>query len=92
MITRTISYQKLKSIENFIINPYEFYYPRCFVFISAWSLQNNLYENKKVVYWAKQENVLARLGRHSEALEKNRSDCLEMQKEYNLYGKKAFSI
>lgn len=44
------------------------------------------------LYIGETENVLARLVRHSEALEKNRSGCLEMQKEYNMYGKKVFQF
>lgn len=42
------------------------------------------------LYIGQTENVLTRLGRHSYCLETNRSDCREMQEDFNLYGKRFF--
>jgi hypothetical protein len=33
------------------------------------------------------ENILGRLGRHTESLEKKRHDCSELQNDFNLYKK-----
>lgn len=41
-------------------------------------------------YIGESSNVLSRLGRHTDFLQKNRSDCAEMQKDLNKYSKKNF--
>ena len=46
-------------------------------------------KNKKS-YIGQSSNVLNRLGRHCDALENNRHDCTELQKDFNKYGKSAF--
>nr|YP_009367888.1 putative GIY-YIG homing endonuclease [Hazenia capsulata]ARK14894.1 putative GIY-YIG homing endonuclease [Hazenia capsulata] len=46
-------------------------------------------ENNKT-YIGESSNILSRLGRHSDELLKNKHDCLELQKDYNQYGKEAF--
>nr|AOC61479.1 putative GIY-YIG homing endonuclease [Rhexinema sarcinoideum] len=46
-------------------------------------------KNQKV-YIGQSENILGRLGRHTESLEKNRHDCQELQKDFNFYGKENF--
>lgn len=43
-------------------------------------------QNNKV-YIGQSSNVLSRLGRHTESLEKNRHDCLELQEDFHLYSK-----
>ena len=48
-------------------------------------------KNKKV-YIGQSENILGRLGRHTENLEKNRHDCQELQNDFNFYGKKNFNF
>ena len=47
--------------------------------------------NQKI-YIGESENVLSRLGRHVESLEKKRHDCVELQTDFNLYGKKYFKF
>ena len=37
-------------------------------------------------------NILSRLGRHSDELLNNKHDCLELQKDFNKYGKQALFI
>nr|YP_009184857.1 putative GIY-YIG homing endonuclease [Jenufa minuta]ALO63010.1 putative GIY-YIG homing endonuclease [Jenufa minuta] len=37
-------------------------------------------------------NVLSRLGRHTDNLEKNRHDCFELQQDFNQFGKKSFTF
>ena len=46
-------------------------------------------KNNKI-YIGQSENILGRLGRHSENLEKNRHDCQELQNDFNCYGKAYF--
>jgi hypothetical protein len=46
-------------------------------------------KNKKI-YIGQSSNVLSRLGRHVDNLEKNRHDCLALQKDFNKYGKVHF--
>lgn len=41
-------------------------------------------------YIGESSNVLSRLGRHTDFLQKNQSDCAEMQKDLNKYSKKNF--
>lgn len=41
-------------------------------------------------YIGESENVLGRLGRHAVSLQKKRSDCVEMQKDFNKYSKENF--
>lgn len=43
-------------------------------------------------YIGESVNCLNRLGRHIDALENNRHDCIELQTDFNCYGKKGFSI
>ena len=45
---------------------------------------------KNQSYIGHSENILGRLGRHTENLEKNRQDCQELQKDFNFYGKAHF--
>jgi group I intron endonuclease len=37
-------------------------------------------------------NVLSRLGRHTDSLENDRHDCIELQKDFNKYGKSYFKF
>ena len=46
-------------------------------------------KNNKV-YIGESANLLGRLGKHSDALEQNRHDCFELQKDFNHYGKSFF--
>lgn len=46
-------------------------------------------KNEKI-YIGESTNVLSRLGRHSDNLENNRHDCLDLQKDFNKYGKQGF--
>lgn len=48
-------------------------------------------KNNKV-YIGESANVLNRLGRHANDLEKNRHDCFELQNDFNRYGKKWFKF
>lgn len=48
-------------------------------------------KNQKI-YIGQSENILGRLGRHTENLEKNRHDCQELQKDFNFYGKEYFTF
>lgn len=48
-------------------------------------------KNKKV-YIGMSSNVLSRLGRHSDNLEKQRHDCFELQSDFNRYGKNFFEF
>lgn len=41
-------------------------------------------------YIGESYNVLARLGRHTDSLQRNRNDCVEMQKDFQKYSKKNF--
>lgn len=41
-------------------------------------------------YIGESSNVLGRLGRHTDSLQKNRNDCAEMQKDFNKQSKKNF--
>lgn len=45
--------------------------------------------NKKE-YIGESSNILNRLGRHTESLENNRHDCIEMQNDFHKYSKKNF--
>lgn len=53
-----------------------------------------IYEIKSIlngkVYIGESENVLGRLGKHTEDLKNNRHDCFELQKDFNDHGKEAF--
>ena len=46
-------------------------------------------KNSKV-YIGESNNVLSRLGRHSDNLENNRHDCIKLQQDFNTYGKHVF--
>ena len=48
-------------------------------------------KNNKI-YIGESSNVLNRLGRHSNDLEKNRHDCIELQKDFNDFGKQFFKF
>ncbi len=48
-------------------------------------------KNNKI-YIGQSSNVLSRLGRHSDNLENNRHDCLELQKDFNRFGKIFFKF
>lgn len=48
-------------------------------------------KNEKI-YIGESTNVLSRLGRHSDNLENNRHDCLDLQKDFNKYGKQVFEL
>ena len=48
-------------------------------------------KNNKI-YIGQSSNVLSRLGRHSDNLENNRHDCIELQKDFNKFGKKFFKF
>jgi len=48
-------------------------------------------KNNKI-YIGQSTNVLSRLGRHVDNLENNRHDCIELQKDFNNYGKKYFKF
>lgn len=48
-------------------------------------------KNNKL-YIGQSTNVLSRLGRHVDNLENNRHDCLELQNDFNTYGKKFFKF
>ena len=37
-------------------------------------------------------NVLSRLGRHTDNLENNRHDCLQLQQDFNQFGKKVLFL
>jgi group I intron endonuclease len=41
-------------------------------------------------YIGESSNIFNRLGRHTDSLENNRSDCLEMQRDFNQYSKNNF--
>lgn len=43
-------------------------------------------KNNKI-YIGQSSNVLSRLGRHVDNLEKDRHDCLELQNDFNEYGR-----
>ena len=44
------------------------------------------------VYIGESSNILSRLGRHVDNLENNRHDCLELQNDFNHFGKKYFKF
>ena len=44
------------------------------------------------IYIGESSNVLNRLGRHANDLEKNRHDCSELQNDFNRYGKRCFKF
>jgi len=44
------------------------------------------------LYIGETENLLARLGKHSESLTQNRHDCRELQKDWNQSGKEDFEF
>lgn len=46
-------------------------------------------KNNKI-YIGISSNVLSRLGRHTDNLENNRHDCLELQQDFHQFGKKSF--
>ena len=48
-------------------------------------------KNNKI-YIGESANVLNRLGRHANDLEKNRHDCFELQNDFNCYGKFFFKF
>ena len=48
-------------------------------------------KNNKI-YNGQSSNVLSRLGRHADNLENNRHDCLELQKDFNKFGKIFFKF
>ena len=48
-------------------------------------------KNNKI-YIGQSSNVLSRLGRHADNLENNRHDCLELQKDFNKFGKRFFKF
>lgn len=48
-------------------------------------------KNNKI-YIGQSSNVLSRLGRHADNLENNRHDCLELQKDFNKFGKIFFKF
>ena len=43
-------------------------------------------------YIGESSNVLLRLGRHTDSLQKNQNDCAEMQKDFHKYSKKELVI
>lgn len=44
------------------------------------------------IYIGESSNVLSRLGQHVSTLENNRHDCIELQKDFNKFGKKFFKF
>jgi group I intron endonuclease len=46
-------------------------------------------KNNKI-YIGQSSNILSRLGKHVEKLENNKHDCLELQNDFNQFGKKSF--
>lgn len=48
-------------------------------------------KNNKI-YIGESSNILSRLGRHVDNLEKNRHDCSELQNDFNCYGKLFFKF
>ena len=48
-------------------------------------------KNNKV-YIGESSNVLSRLGKHASTLEKNKHDCIELQNDFNKFGKSFFKF
>ena len=44
------------------------------------------------VYIGESSNILSRLGRHVDNLENNRHDCVELQNDFNRFGKQYFKF
>lgn len=48
-------------------------------------------KNNKI-YIGQSSNILSRLGRHVDNLENTRHDCIELQKDFNQFGKQFFKF